>query len=75
MDIAKVLALVGVVCLFAAGLAVVASRYGGSLSWPLLPGDIVWKGKDSTFVFPVTTCLVLSAVLSLLIHFGRHFLK
>ncbi|MCC7343107.1 MAG: DUF2905 domain-containing protein [Bryobacterales bacterium] len=31
-----------------------------------LPGDIVWKGESSTFYFPIVTCLMLSAVLSLL---------
>lgn len=31
-----------------------------------LPGDIAFRGKSVTFIFPVTTCLVLSLVLSLL---------
>ncbi len=30
-----------------------------------LPGDIVWKGENSTFYFPLVTCLILSALLSL----------
>ena len=30
-----------------------------------LPGDIVVRGKNSGFYFPVVTCLVVSAVLSL----------
>ncbi len=30
-----------------------------------LPGDIVWKGKNSTFYFPLTTSIVVSVVLSL----------
>jgi len=30
-----------------------------------LPGDIVIRGKNSVFYFPVVTCLVVSAVLSL----------
>jgi hypothetical protein len=25
-----------------------------------LPGDIVWRGKNSTFYFPVVTCILLS---------------
>jgi hypothetical protein len=37
-----------------------------------LPGDIVWKGEHSTFYFPVVTCLLLSALLSLVFwFFGR----
>jgi hypothetical protein len=31
-----------------------------------LPGDIVVKGRHGSFYFPVVTCLLLSAVLSLL---------
>lgn len=37
-----------------------------------LPGDIVVRGKNGTFYFPVVTCLLLSAVLSLVMWlFGR----
>ena len=31
-----------------------------------LPGDIVHKGEHATFYFPIMTCIVLSAALSLL---------
>jgi Protein of unknown function (DUF2905) len=30
-----------------------------------LPGDIVYKGKNSSFYFPIVSCLILSAVLTL----------
>ena len=37
-----------------------------------LPGDIVVRGKNSTFYFPLVTCLVLSAILSFVLWlFGR----
>ncbi len=37
-----------------------------------LPGDIVLRGKNSTFYFPLVTCLVLSVLLSLVMWlFGR----
>jgi len=29
-----------------------------------LPGDISYRGKNSSFYFPVVTCLILSAVLT-----------
>jgi hypothetical protein len=32
----------------------------------LLPGDIAFRGKSITFIFQLTTCLVLSLALSLL---------
>lgn len=31
-----------------------------------LPGDIVVRGKNGTFYFPVVTCLLVSVVLTLL---------
>jgi Protein of unknown function (DUF2905) len=42
--------------------------FGGRLPFHLgrLPGDMVHKGEHSTFYFPVVTCLVLSAGLTLL---------
>jgi len=30
-----------------------------------LPGDVVIEGKNTRFYFPIVTCLVISAVLSL----------
>jgi len=37
-----------------------------------LPGDIVVRGKNSTFYFPLVTCLLLSIVLSFVLWlFGR----
>ena len=32
-----------------------------------LPGDIVIRGKNSVFYFPLATCLLLSVVLSLVL--------
>jgi hypothetical protein len=31
-----------------------------------LPGDVVYRGKNSTFYFPIVTCIVTSVVLSLI---------
>ena len=37
-----------------------------------LPGDIVYHGRNTTFYFPIVTCIVLSVVLSALMYFiGR----
>lgn len=32
-----------------------------------LPGDVVWRGKNTTFYFPIVTSIVLSIVLSLVL--------
>jgi hypothetical protein len=36
-----------------------------------LPGDIVWRGRNSTVYFPLATCLLLSVLLTLLMAFLR----
>ena len=42
--------------------------FSGKLPFRLgrLPGDIVHEGENSTFYFPIVTCLLLSVGLSLL---------
>jgi fumarate reductase subunit D len=32
-----------------------------------LPGDIVWRGKNTTFYFPWVTCLIISVILTLIL--------
>ncbi len=32
-----------------------------------LPGDIVWRGKNTTVYFPWVTCVVISAVVTLIL--------
>jgi len=38
------------------------------MGWGKLPGDIVIRGKNSTIYIPLTTCLVVSVVLTLVIN-------
>lgn len=33
-----------------------------------LPGDILYRGKHTTFYFPLATCIVLSVVLSVVLY-------
>jgi Protein of unknown function (DUF2905) len=58
--------------LFFGGLLVLVGvllYFGGKLPFRLgrLPGDVVHRGEHTTFYFPIVTCLVLSAALSLLL--------
>lgn len=60
------------------GLALVALGVlivlGGKLPVKLgrLPGDILIKGKNTTFYFPIVTSILLSAILTLVMWlFGR----
>lgn len=36
-----------------------------------LPGDLVWRGKNTTIYFPLATSLLLSVLLTLLMAFLR----
>ncbi|MGH9732487.1 MAG: DUF2905 domain-containing protein [Candidatus Acidiferrales bacterium] len=40
-----------------------------------LPGDISYHGRNSTFYFPVVTCIVISVVLTLLFWLFNSFRK
>ena len=63
-QLGKFLVIVGVL-LVAAGLLLMAGVKFPFFSLGRLPGDIAYKGKNVQFYFPIVTCLVLSAVLTL----------
>jgi hypothetical protein len=58
------LILIGLVCVAAGLVALLAERFGIKLG--RLPGDIVIRGRNGTFYFPVVTCLIISLLLTLL---------
>jgi hypothetical protein len=60
----KFLVVVGVL-LVAVGLFMMTGSRFSFFNLGRLPGDIVYKGKNTQFYFPIVTCLVLSAVLTL----------
>ena len=65
-DLGKLLILLGV-ALVIAGFVVIAL---GRVNLPLgkLPGDIVYRGKNSIVYFPLITCLLLSALLTVILY-------
>ena len=65
-DFGKVLALLGVILAVAGMVMVLLGRTG----WPFgrLPGDILYRGKNATFYFPLATSLLLSVVLSFVLY-------
>jgi hypothetical protein len=65
-DLGKLLIFLGAV-LAVAGLALLLL---GRTHFPLgrLPGDIIYRGKNTTFYFPLATSILLSVVLSLLLY-------
>jgi len=54
--------------LIVAGLVLVGIGLLVKLGLPIgrLPGDIVLRREQSTFYFPIVTCLIVSVVLSVL---------
>ena len=59
----RTLIIVGLVLVAAGALMLLGDRLPIKLG--RLPGDIVVRGKNGVFYFPVVTCLVVSAILSL----------
>jgi hypothetical protein len=70
-DLGKLLVLFGVI-LVAAGLVLILL---GRTNLPLgrLPGDLLYRGKNTTVYFPLGTSLLLSIVLSLVLYLINHF--
>lgn len=56
--------------LVAAGV-IVTLLAKGPIPLGRLPGDIRIEGKNSSFYFPLTTCILLSVALSLVMWFLR----
>lgn len=70
-DLGKLLLVFGGVIVLVGATLLLAGRF--NLPLGRLPGDIVYRGKNSVFYFPLTTCIVISVLLSLLFWlFGRH---
>jgi Protein of unknown function (DUF2905) len=64
-DIGKLLVIVGAVVIAAGLVLMVAGR--AHLPLGRLPGDIIYRGKNTTFYFPLATSIVVSVVLSVVL--------
>jgi hypothetical protein len=62
--IGKALILLGGVLVLAGIVVIFASKSG--LPIGRLPGDLVYRGKNSTFYFPLVTCILISVLFSLI---------
>ena len=65
-DLGRMLIVVGGL-LLVFGLVLILA---GKVHLPIgrLPGDIVYRGKNTTFYFPLVTSIVLSVILSLVLY-------
>ncbi len=65
-DIGKMLVFLGLLIVAAGAILMLL----GKTNLPLgrLPGDILYRGKHTTFYFPLATSILLSVVLSLVLY-------
>jgi len=65
-DLGRMLVAIGALIVVVGLLLMLA----GKINLPIgrLPGDIVLRGKNTTFYFPLMTSILLSVVLSLLLY-------
>ena len=71
MEFAKLLIFLGLVLLAAGVLLMLLGRT--HLPLGRLPGDFLYRGKNTTLYFPLATSLVLSVVLSLVLYLISRF--
>ena len=66
-DLGRMLVFVGGLILVLGIVLILA----GKVNLPIgrLPGDIVYRGKNTTFYFPLMTSILLSIILSLVLYF------
>jgi len=67
VELGRMLVVFGIVLAVIGGLIMILGRT--SLPLGKLPGDIIYRGKNTTFYFPLATSILVSAVLSLILFF------
>ncbi len=70
-DVGKLLMLVGGAIILLGVVFVLLGKTGLPLG--RLPGDIVYRGKNSVFYFPLATSILLSVALSLVLYVVSRF--
>lgn len=65
-EFGKLLLIIGVVFVAAGILLILFGR--ANLPLGRLPGDIIYRGKNTTFYFPLATSILVSVVLSVVLY-------
>ena len=63
-NIGKLLIYTGLFLVLAGFIVIILNRIG--INPGKLPGDIIYKKGNTTFYFPVVTCIIISVILSIL---------
>lgn len=64
-QLGRLLILLGIVLIAAGAIVLIVNRF--NLPFGRLPGDIVYRGKNTTVYFPWVTCLILSLLATLIL--------
>jgi len=72
MNLGRLLVLIGL-GVAGAGLLLMLGSKLGLPRLGRLPGDIVYKGKNSVFYFPITTSILISVLLTLIVSLIQRF--
>jgi hypothetical protein len=65
MGLGRLLVVLGVILVAIGGIIMLLGRSG--LPIGRLPGDILYKGKNATFYFPLASSILISVVLSIIL--------
>jgi len=65
VEMGRVLVALGVVLVVIGGIVMLLGRAGMPLG--RLPGDILYRGKNNTFYFPLASSILISVVLSIVL--------
>lgn len=66
-DLGRMLVILGAIILVVGVIVILAGK--ANLPIGRLPGDLVYRGKNTTFYFPLATSILLSVILSLVLYF------
>lgn len=66
--LSKILIFVGILLIT---IGIIYHYFGASIPFGKLPGDFKIKNGNSTFYFPLATCLIISGILSLISWFFK----
>jgi hypothetical protein len=65
VELGRMLVMLGVALVVIGGIVILLGRTGLPLG--RVPGDILYRGKNTTFYFPLASCILLSVVLSIVL--------
>jgi len=63
VEFGRLLVMLGIALAVIGGIVMLLGRTGLPLG--RLPGDVLYRGKNTTFYFPLASCILISVVLSI----------